>query len=192
MDPFEVYRIYMSLKLHFTTPDYDITKVKSAVRCKPETFAKRKDILLFRKLAKKYAFPDLVNYFVSNFVAGHNGLFDAESDEIYLNWKARQERLGYLFSQDIDLLLREAEKENKDPLISNDGQHPVFFKLYLGNKISIETVIILDKLFDVVYNNSSLSQDFLWKDFALLVTKYRKFIRIDRDKYRKLWIKGKG
>lgn len=192
MDPFEVYKIYMSLKLHFTTKDYDITKAKSAVRCKRETFAKRKDIFLFRKLAKKYDFRTLVDYFVANFVAGHNGVFDGESDAIYNSWKSRQEKLGYQFSQDINLIIRESEEQNIDPLISTDGQHPLFFKLYLGNKISIETVIILDKLFDVVYNNLSLSEDFLWKDFSLLVTKYRKFIRIDRDKYRKLWIKEKG
>ena len=192
MEPFDVYRLYMSLKLHFTKENYDITKQKSMVSCKRETFMKRKDILLFRKLAKRMQRDEMINYFVANFVEGHNGLFEGGSDEIYREWKSRQEKLTYQFTQDLSTIFLEAEKQEKEPLISYDGQHPIVFKLYLGKKISIETIIILDKLFDFVYSNTTLTDDFVWKDFAHLVKKYRIFIRIDREKYNQLWIKEKG
>lgn len=193
MEPFEVYRIYMSLKLHFSSDDYDISKTKSAVRCKQETFLKRKDILLFRKLAKKFSLKEMSDFFVANFINGHNGLFDAESDTVYRDWKIRQEKLTYLFTQDISTICFEAEKAQIDPLTSYDGQHPLVLKLYLGKKISLETLVILDKLFDFVYsNNTSLANDFVWKDVARLITKYRIFIKVDRMKYHQLWIKEKG
>lgn len=192
MESFDVYRLYMSLKLHFTKENYDITKQRSMVSCKKETFMKRKDILLFRKLAKKMNREELINFFVANFVAGHNGLFDAGADEIYREWKIRQEKLTYQFTQDLSTIFLEAEKQRKDPLVSYDGQHPIVMKLYLGKKIAIESIIILDKLFDFVYANDTLSEDFVWKDFTHLVKKYRIFIRIDRLKYHQLWIKEKG
>ena len=192
MDSFEVYRVYMSLKLHFTSDDYDITKTKSGVKCKKETFLKRKDVLLFRKLAKRYSFTEMVDYFVANFVNGHNGVFDAESDNVYRDWKARKEKLTYLFTQDIATLIFEAEKANVDPLVS-DGQHPLALKLYLGKKISLETLVILDKLFDFVYiNKAMLENDFIWKDVSRLITKYRVFVKFDKDKFTQLWYKEKG
>jgi hypothetical protein len=192
MEAFDVYRLYMSLKLHFTKENYDITKQKSMVSCKRETFLKRKDILLFRKMAKRMQREEMIDYFVANFIEGHNGLFEAGSDEIYRDWKSRQERLSYQFKQDLSTLFLEAEKQDKDPLISSDAQHPIVMKLYLGKKITLETVIILDKLFDFVYSNNTLADDFVWKDFAHLVKKYRIFLRIDREKYNQLWIKEKG
>jgi hypothetical protein len=86
----------------------------------------------------------------------------------------------------------EAEKANVDPLIS-DGQHPLALKLYLGKKISLETLIILDKLFNFVYsNNTVLANDFIWKDVSRLITKYRVFVKFDKDKFSQLWIKEKG
>jgi hypothetical protein len=37
MEPFEVFKVYLALKLHFTTKAYDITQTKGAVRAKKET-----------------------------------------------------------------------------------------------------------------------------------------------------------
>jgi hypothetical protein len=86
----------------------------------------------------------------------------------------------------------EAEKVNVDPLVS-DGQHPLALKLYLGKKISLETLVILDKLFNFVYsNNTMLANDFIWKDVSRLITKYRVFVKFDKDKFSQLWIKEKG
>jgi hypothetical protein len=132
-------------------------------------------------------------YKVANFVAGHNGLFESDSEEIYRDWLSRKQKLTYLFTQDISTILSEAEIANQDPLLSYDGQHPIVMKLYLGKKISIETLVILDKLFDFVYsNNTLLDGDFIWKDLAHLITKYRTFIKIDREKYQNIWTKEKG
>ena len=46
MEPFDVYKIYLSLKLHFTTDSYDITKHKYAAKGRKETFLKRKDLMV--------------------------------------------------------------------------------------------------------------------------------------------------
>ena len=67
MDPFDVYKIYLAVKLHFTTESYDITKHKFATRGKRETFLKRKDLLVLRKMARDYDRKDIIDILVANF-----------------------------------------------------------------------------------------------------------------------------
>ena len=196
MQAYEVYRLYMALKLHFTTESYDITVTKGAVKSSESAFLKRRDVFLFRKLAKKFvARQEIINYFVANFAAGdkNGGIFSADADDIYEKWKGRQDRLSYMFTNDINRLLIEAEKAEQDPFVSVNNQHPIIIKMLLGNKISLETVIILDKLLDFRYNvNTELLNDFIWNDLNLLIIKYRPFVRFDRSKFSQLWIKEKG
>lgn len=196
MEAYEVYRLYMALKLHFTTASYDITVTKGAVKSSESAFLKRRDVFLFRKLAKKFvARQEIINYFVANFAAGdtNGGIFNADSDDIYEKWKGRQDRLSYMFTDDIGRLLVEAEKSEQDPLVSYNNQHPILIKMLLGKKISLETVIILDKLLDFRYNvNTELLNDFIWNDLNLLIIKYRPFVRFDRAKFSQLWINEKG
>ena len=196
MQAYEVYRLYMALKLHFTTESYDVTVTKGAVKSSESAFLKRRDVFLFRKLAKKFvARQEIINYFVANFAAGdkNGGIFSADSDDIYEKWKGRQDRLSYMFANDINRLLIEAEKAEQDPFVSVNNQHPIIIKMLLGNKISLETVIILDKLLNFRYNvNTELLNDFIWNDLNLLIIKYRPFVRFDRSKFSQLWIKEKG
>jgi hypothetical protein len=194
MEPFEVYRVYMALKLHFTTGNYNITKTKGAVKCSQTAFLKRKDLFLFRKLANKFSKKEVIEYFVSNFVRGDKfgGIWDAESIEVYESWKTKQQKLSYTFKNDISTLMLESEKLGVDPLTTIDGQHPVAVKLYLGKKISLETLIILDKLFNFRYTNSSLDGDIIWKDISLLIEKYRPFVKIDKERCIQLWNQEKG
>ena len=40
IEPFEVYKLYLAVKLHFTKKDYDIIKYRGKVRIKEETYKK--------------------------------------------------------------------------------------------------------------------------------------------------------
>ena len=46
MDPYQVYRLYLALRLHFTNENYDITKTKGGVRPSKQAFLKRKDLCI--------------------------------------------------------------------------------------------------------------------------------------------------
>lgn len=195
MEAYDVYRLYMAMKLHFTTESYDISKTKGMVKDCRNAFMKRKDILAFRKLGEKYSKREIIDLLVANFTRGdkYGGVFDSETEEAYEQWKIRQQKLSYIYTQDIITILNESEKTGEDPFTSSNGTHPVAVRLYLGGKISLETLIILDKLFEFRYiNDTSLQFDFVWKDISLLIKKYRMFIRIDKEKYLKIWNKEKG
>lgn len=195
MEAYDVYRLYMAMKLHFTTESYDISKTKGMVKDCRNAFMKRKDILAFRKLGEKYSKREIIDLLVANFTRGdkYGGVFDSETVEAYEQWKIRQQRLSYIFTQDIISIITESEKTGQDPFTSNNGTHPIVVRLYLGGKISLETLIILDKLFDFRYSNdNSLQFDFVWKDISLLIKKYRIFVKIDKEKYMAIWNKEKG
>ena len=53
-DPFESYKLYNALKLHFETDGYDAIKYHFKTSIKPTSFFKRKDKFFFAKLAKTY------------------------------------------------------------------------------------------------------------------------------------------
>tara|TARA_X000000950_G_scaffold283025_1_gene382987 strand:- start:1552 stop:2127 length:576 start_codon:yes stop_codon:yes gene_type:complete len=183
MEPFEVYRLYLALKLHFTTKKYNITKTKGAVTAKKETFLKRKDLTAIRKLARDYKRREIIDLLVANFVSGDKwgGVFDTESSDVYKAWKTRHLKLDYIFEQDVEKIKLEMEKENiSNPFEATEGYHPLVFRLYFGHLISIETLVVLDK----IYNYANMdSDDIFLQDISMLVKKYRPFVQIT-DKMR--------
>ena len=181
MDSYKVYQLYLSLRLHFTRPDFDITKSRKGVKVSREAFLKRKDLFALRKLAETKSKTEVIDFLVANFVSGNQwgGVFDAEANEVYAEWQIRMQKLGYTFKQDIQTLYADG-----NPFEVNDGQHPKVLKLYLGKKISLESIAILAKI-GIIENTdySSLSNDFIWNDFVHLVKKYKPFVKIDKDHY---------
>ena len=53
MTGFEVYKMYLALKQHFTKQDYDYFKYRGKVRANEKSFEQRRDRYFFKKLATK-------------------------------------------------------------------------------------------------------------------------------------------
>ena len=64
-DPYESYKLYNALKLHFETDSYDAIKYNFKTSVKPTSFFKRKDKYFFAKLANTY--DNLMDFYVANF-----------------------------------------------------------------------------------------------------------------------------
>lgn len=189
MDPYEVYRLYLALRLHFTKESYDITKTKGGVKPSRQAFMKRNDLFAIRKLAKTKSRDEIIDFLVANFVSGNNwgGVFDSESDQVYNEWKTRMQRLSYQFKQDLQVMFQDG-----DPFYFEDGKHPAILKLYLGKKISIESIAILEKMgYISSIENDFLAGDIIWKDFIHLVKKYKIFVKVDKEKFNNLFIQEK-
>ena len=67
MTDFEVYKIYLALKLHFSS-DYDYIKYNGKVNASLASYQKRKDQFFFKKLARIYNKEQIEHFFVSNFI----------------------------------------------------------------------------------------------------------------------------
>jgi len=111
MNGFEVYKVYLAIKLHFTSKNrsYDFHRHGGRTTAKLETFTKRRDRYFFHKLSRTYNSTTVVDYFVSNFVNNTNlwvgDIIGSTGDESYKEWSKRIESLHYYYEQDIDYIL---------------------------------------------------------------------------------------
>ena len=105
MTGFEVYKMYLALKQHFTKEKYDYHKYRGKVRASEDAFEQRHDRYFFKKLATKYSNQELVDYFVANFVFDPKGYIKSFSDDVYKTWKINQESFSYKFKEDVYSLL---------------------------------------------------------------------------------------
>lgn len=186
---YEVYRYYLALRLHFTTDQYDVIKQRGKVRASKQAFYKRKDLLSIRKVAETYSEKEIVDFLVANFTSGDRwgGIFDVSAKERYVNWKKRIESLSYTFEKEISRISQFCEKNNltlNDCTVSTKDTHPYIIKAYLRGDISIETLVILNKLSPFVDAlDKSLEGDLVWPDVSRIIKKYEPFLTLNKEKY---------
>ena len=198
MEPFEVYRYYLALRLHFTTDSYNVIEQKGRVRATKNSFLKRKDLLSIRRVAETYSDKDIVDFLVANFVSGDRwgGVFDVESKERYQGWKKRIESISYTFKKEVDKAAAYADKLGitfNQLFYCNNGQHPFIIKMYLRNDISIETLVILNKLNNFTDQlDLDLKDDLVWPDTSRIIKKYSPFLEIKKDKYNEIYRRATG
>ena len=189
MEPYTVYKYYLALRLHFTTDKYDVIKQQGRVRGSKQAFFRRKDLLAIRKVAEAYSDKDIVEFLVANFVGGDRwgGVFDTEAKERYLGWKKRIESLTYTFQKEINTINNYCEKNGIDfenVFDCDSGKHPVILSLYLRHDVSIETLVILNKLTDFVSHiDKKLVHDIVWPDVSRMIKKYEAFLTFSKEKY---------
>ena len=193
MDEFSVYKMYLALKLHFTTDQYDVIKQKGRVRASRQAFAKRKDLYSIKKISKTYSDEEVANFLVANFVSGDRwgGMFDTEAGQRYQGWKKKIESLSYNFAQDLDNLILESEAISlkfNDVFVSSKGQHPYIIKAFLRQTISLETLVILEKLTGFANKfDTEIDDNIVWPDISRLIKKYKPFLILDLEKYNAIY-----
>ena len=150
MTSYEAYTLYLAIKLHFTTPNYDYFKHNAKVNSSFNSFIKRNDRFFFHKLATKYG-ENLRDYYVSNFVdrpkTWVGDLVRADGDTIYNKWRKYNESFSYNFRNDCVLIRNVIDGDNirfDDVFSVDSGQHPRLLRLLLSGKVSIQSVIIFD------------------------------------------------
>lgn len=190
MDPYDSFKIYQAVRLHFDSDSYDAVKYNFKTSAKPQSFYKRRDKFFFAKLAKKYPKNDqLVEALVANFVAGKSYARDiAQDDDSEKNvqiWKKVTESMSYNFKQDLSKL--EMSHTLDELLKSVDKQHPPIIKYLVSGDIHITTVVILDQLTNFMsHANKKITETIMWPEIYKRVKKTSSFIRVDVDKFKKI------
>ena len=182
MQPIDVYLLYCSLKAHFGDGNYDYFKYEGKTRIKRDSFYKRKDRFFFVRLStKQKEYEDIKNYLVANFIKSRDGYVANFTDDVYEDWLYRKQNFYTIFTDEIRPFVEEFE-----PLFEvKNNTHPKLLQEYLGGRVSIETLIILDKLVSYVDNwNKEMAGDFIWDDIKKLMNNYKKFLTIDVRRYR--------
>ena len=190
MNGFEVYKIYLAVKLHFTSKarSYDFHRHLGKTTARLETFTKRRDRYFFHKLSKSYNSNTIVDYFVSNFVTNTNlwvgDIIGKTGDDNYKQWSKKIEALHYYYEQDIDYILEQDYKFD-DLFKSVNGQHPPILKMFLSKKINFETVLILDDILSFTKQlNKNISEKVLWPKLYDRMIRYKSFLNYNLTKYK--------
>ena len=190
MNGFEVYKIYLAIKLHFTSKkqSYDFHKHLGRTTARLETFTKRRDRYFFHKLSKSYNNNTIVDYFVSNFVTNTNlwvgDIIGKTGDDNYKQWSKKIEALHYYYEQDIDYILEQDYKFD-DLFKSVNGQHPPILKMFLSKRINFETVLILDEILSFTKQlNKNINEKVLWPKLYDRMIRYRAFLNYNLTKYK--------
>ena len=182
MKAVDVYLMYCALKAHFKG-DYDYHKFSGQTKIKRDSFFKRKDRIFFVKAAYKYKQNnEILDYFVANFIKDREGYIANFNDKNYEEWLNKRKVFYDVFSQELQPFVKEF-----NPLFEcKDGQHPLLLKEYLGKRISLETIIILDELveFSKRWDKELKWDDFVWPDVKKLMNNYKGFLTINAEKYR--------
>jgi hypothetical protein len=191
MNGFEVYKIYLAIKLHFTSKNqsYDFHKHNGRTTARLETFTKRRDRYFFHKLSKSYNDNSIVDYFLSNFVSNTNlwvgDIIGKSGDDHYKEWSKKLEALFYYYEQDLEYML-EQNIEFDDIFTSKNGQHPPILKMFLSKRINFETFIILDDILSFSKQlNKNISEKVLWPKLYDRMIRYKPFLRYNVTKYKK-------
>jgi len=189
VSPFETYQHYLSLKNHFTNPKYDFFKYGAKTRASVTSFNKRKDKYWFEKTSRKYSDKEVVDFLVSNFTATDNpqnlwiGEIINSGERNYAEWMKRQQSLTYLFKEQSNELFSENELES---VFDCSKGHPTVLKKFLSGTISLETLVIYNKIF--LFGNKFDKQllDPVWETVSLKIKKYSPFLNIDVFNYKKI------
>ena len=186
---YDAYTLYLGIKLHFHSKDYDFIKYNGKVKSDINSFLKRKDKYHFGKLFKTHK-QELQDFYIANLSLKDlwaGDLLDNECVKVYKDWKNRNQKLTYLFETEVADLLR---KRNINKVLEvKNGQHPILLKEFLGKKISLETMCILDEI--IGYTNDwerLISENLVYPDIQNKINKYKSFVSVDIKKYKEVLI----
>ena len=187
--PFETYQTYLSMKSHFTNRKYDFFKYGGKSRATMSSFNKRKDKYWFEKTSRKYSDEEVLDFLLANFVNADTpqnlwiGEIINSGERTYAEWMRRKQSMTYIFKEQSEKLLSEIDLEK---LFNCSKGHPLVLKRYLGGEISLETLMILEKVFSFAKDFDKNLSDPVWETVSLKLRKYSPFLNINVFDYKKL------
>jgi len=188
MNPFQAYKLYLGIKMHFTTPSYDFIKYNGKSNATIQTFERRRDKWHFAKLGKH---KDPMGYLVALYSSGVDikwggDLFIDGNEDVYTEWLQRQQSLTYRFKSDVTSI----EDRFVETFKCKDGQHPELLSLVKRNAISFESFVILNEQlqFFPIWDKK-IMDPVIWPSIRNRALKYSPLINYDRPKI-KLYIRS--
>ena len=178
------------MKSHFTNRKYDFFKYGGKSRATITSFNKRKDKYWFEKTSRKYSDQQILDFLLSNFLSTDNpqnlwiGEIINSGERNYAEWMRRQQSLTYLFKEQLNELL--SSKNLNEVFDCSNRKHPIVLKRYLGGEISLETLMILEKVFSFAKNIDKKLEDPVWETVSMKLKKYNPFLNINVFQYKKI------
>lgn len=190
-DPFESYKMYNALKLHFESDSYNALKYNFKTSVTPKSFFNRKDKYFFAKLANTYE-DNLRDFYVANFkndVKYVGDMLNEDGARHYKNHLKIIQSLHRQFEVDINKLAEENVPFD-NMFISEDGQFPLVIRVWMQEEICLETLVILNSMLGFMHRESEkISDTIMWPDIKRKIEKYTPFVNFRSDVCKNILIK---
>jgi hypothetical protein len=189
MMPADAYRCYLALKNHFTKDHYDYIKYRGKTRASNQAFYKRKDRFWFEKFARQKNDKEIEDFFVSNFIYSTDpstmwiGEMIKEGEGRYQEWQKKVQSLTYIFKEETESVF---ENKKMDDMFDCSKGHPPILKSYLGGDISLESMVIYDRILGYGKDFDKRLKDPVWETVSRKIKKYSPFLNIDVSRYKKI------
>ena len=189
MNGFDLYCTYQAVKLHFSSESYNFFQYDGKTRVSIDAFQKRRDKFLFHRLARKYRDDEMVPFLVANFVHSDDNwtksLLEDEAEETYRDWKRTTDSMSKVYTEDLQKI---ATKDNFNDLFKvEDGQHPKLLVLFMQKEVTMETMVILNNIFNFVKIwDKKITDDIIYPKISRKIRKYGAFLSVSVDKYKLL------
>ena len=187
--PADAYRCYLALKNHFTKDHYDYIKYRGKTRASNAAFYKRKDRFWFEKFARQKNDKEIEEFFVSNFIYSTDpstvwiGEMIKEGEGRYQEWQKKVQSLTYVFKEETESVF---ENKKIDDMFDCGKGHPPILKSYLGGDISLESMVIYDRILGYGKDFDKRLKDPVWETVSRKIKKYSPFLNIDVSRYKKI------
>ena len=187
--PADAYRCYLALKNHFTKDHYDYIKYRGKTRASNAAFYKRKDRFWFEKFARQKNDKEIEEFFVSNFIYSTDpstvwiGEMIKEGEGRYQEWQKKVQSLTYVFKQETESVF---ENKKVDDMFDCSKGHPPILKIYLKGDISLESMVIYDRILGYGKDFDKRLKDPVWESVSRKIKKYSPFLNIDVSRYKKI------
>lgn len=186
MDGFKAFKYYTALKLHFTTPKFNVFSNRGHVKGSYDKFLNRNDHRIFEALARRFSDKDFIQYVASNFMYGHPDMIYDATDAMtnYKEYQRRKQSITKIFSDDLQTIVDSGAHYN-----FSGFKIPDVIQLLMSNKITLETVVILNDKNHFVDQMKQSVVALLLGDELLRIEKARGFVKYDEEKIKPLYIK---
>lgn len=182
MTPFDAYKTYQAIRLHFTGGSYDYFRYRT-IKANKDKFDTRNDKYFYYKLSKH---EDVELFLASVFLCEENvwigNLFDEKYADMYRDTQKRLQSLEYNFKSEL-----EQYDSLDDALTMRGGDWPQILYDYKRKTISPETMVILNSLTRCFkYWRDSGNDNIVLPKVITGLSRYGQFISFDRERFKRV------
>ena len=194
MHGIQVYRMYLAMKQHFSNPKFDFFQYNGQVNAKEKTYQERNDFWFFETIAKRLSPEQVQELLLASFIQSDDptkvwiGDIKRDGKNRWLAHQKQTQSMSYVVEQDLSTMAdyMEAKGHTFNDLFAPLGTHPALLKLYIKGDVSLETMVVMDICLGYTKLWDKKMYDPLWEALSLKIKKYKSFLSINSDKYKKM------
>ena len=194
MHGIQVYRMYLAMKQHFSNPKFDFFQYNGQVNAKEKTYQERNDFWFFETIAKRLSSEQVQELLLASFIQSDDptkvwiGDIKRDGKNRWLAHQKQTQSMSYIVEQDLSTMAdyMETQGHTFNDLFAPLGTHPALLKLYIKGDVSLETMVVMDICLGYTKLWDKKMYDPLWEALSLKIKKYKSFLSINSDKYKKM------